>query len=100
MGKILAWETSYSINSGVSAQMMGGSVSDGKTTSQAQRERGVRLSNEIHEMTARETMRAFVIPASGKPFSILRQNYDAIEMPGIYDSPQMCIEWNQRYGSN
>lgn len=98
MGKILAWETSYSINSGVSAQMMGGSVSDGKTTSQAQRERGVRLSNEIHEMTARETMRAFVIPASGKPFSIQRQNYDAIEMPGIYDSPQFCDEWNTKYG--
>ena len=98
MGKILAWETSYSINSGVSAQMMGGSVSDGKTTSQAQRERAVRHSNEIHELTARETMRAFVIPASGKPFSIERQNYDDISVEGIYDSPDFVVQWQQQYG--
>ena len=98
MGKILAWETSYSINSGVSAQMMGGSVSDGKTTTQAQRERAVRHSNEIHELTARETMRAFVIPASGKPFSIERQNYDDIPVEGIYDSPEFVVQWQQQYG--
>ena len=98
MGKILAWETSYSINSGTSSQMMSGSsVSDGKTTTQAQRERGVRLSNEIHQQASRETMKAFVIPADGKPFSIQRQNYDDIPTQGIYDSPQFCIQWEQTH---
>ena len=97
MGKILAWETSYSTNSGTSQQTAGGSVSDGKTTSQAQRERAVRMPNEVHQQAAREQMTAFVIPASGKPFMIERQNYDDIKKSGIFDSPHFCEEWEKKH---
>lgn len=101
MGRIVAWETSYSINQGANAQFMGAGAgfNEGKGVNQAQRERAVRFANEIHELGARETMRAWVIP-SGKPFTIERQNYDAIGIDGIYDSPQDIIEWEQRYGGD
>lgn len=99
MGKIMAWETSYSINQGVNAQGMNGGMNEGKGVNQAQRERSVRFSNEIREQTARQTMRAFVIPADGKTLSIQRQNYDDIKGNGIFDSPQFCMDWEKKYGS-
>ena len=100
MGKILAWETSYSVNSGASQQGMSGGINDGKTVSQAQRERSVRLPNEVHEQSARETMRAFIIPADSKPFIVERQNYDEIGTNGIYESPMYCQKWELNYGGN
>ena len=96
-GKIRAWETSYSVNSGASYQGVQGSVSDGKTTSQQQRERFVRMSNEIHDQCARQTMRGIVIPADGKPFLIQRINYDAIPEGGLFDSPDFIQEWEGKY---
>ena len=97
MGKILAWETSYSVTDGVSGQGLQGGVSGGKTTSQAQRERAVRMSNEIHEQAARGNMLAFAVPADGKPVIIQRQNYDDIPQSGIYDSPRFCQQWEENY---
>ncbi len=97
-GKILAWETTFSINQGMNLQGLGGGVNSGKGINQAQRERFVRLSNEIHEQGARHTMRAFVIPADGKPFMVHRQNYDAIPQDGLFDSPQFNVLWEQEYG--
>ncbi len=97
MGKILAWETSFSVNSGASAQGMSGGSSHGKTASQAQRERAVRMPNEIHEQGARHTMRGFVVPADGKPFMVLRQNYDDIQGRGLFDSPQFIANWERRF---
>ena len=97
-GKILAWETNYSVSSGMSAQGMSGGINEGKTASQAQRERFVRMSNEIHEQGARETMRAFIIPSSGRPFTVQRQNYDGIANREMFDSPQFNIQWETRYG--
>ena len=98
MGKIMAWETSYSTNQGVNAQGINGGMNEGKTVNQAQRERSVRFSNEIHEQTARDTMRAFVIPADGKPFSIQRQNYDDIKGNALFDSPKFNMKWEKDYG--
>ncbi len=97
-GKIRAWETSYSVNSGASHQGVGSSVSDGKTTSQAQKERAVKLSNEIHDECARHTMKGIVIPADGKPFFIERQHHDGILEGGLFDSPDYIQEWEARYG--
>lgn len=64
----------------------------------SRRERHIRFPNEIHEQAAPSTMRAFVVPASGKPFMIRRMNYDAIKQPGLYDSPDFISEWERRYG--
>ena len=99
-GKIRAWETSYSVNSGASQNGINGGVSDGKTTSQAQRERSVRLSNELHEECARHTMKAIVIPADGKPFFIQRVNYDSIPEGGLFDSPDYIQQWEKENGNN
>lgn len=97
MGKILAWETAYSVNEGVGEQVGGGNVNQGKGVNQAQRERAVRMPNEIHQQAARGKMTAFVIPADGKPLMIQRQNYDDIKKTGLFDSPQFCEEWENKY---
>lgn len=96
MGKILAWETSYSVSDGMSGQGLQGGMNSGKTTSQAQRERAVRMPNEVHEQTARDTGRAFVIVGDGKPIIIQRRNYDDISA-AVYDSPQFIAQWEQHY---
>ena len=96
-GKIRAWETSYAINSGASVNGINGGLSDGKTTSQAQRERSVRMSNELHEECARHTMKAIVIPADGKPLFIERVNYDSIPEGGLFDSPAYIQYWEAKY---
>ena len=100
MGKILAWETSYSISDGMSGQGLQGSMNAGKSVNQAQRERAVRMPNEVHEQTARNTMRAIAIPADGKPLLVERQNYDDIQAKGIFDSPQFNQQWEIKYGDN
>ena len=100
MGKILAWETSYNINQGVGEQVGGGNVNHGKGVNQAQRERAVRMPNEVHQQAAREQMTAFVIPADGKPLMIRRKNYDDIKKTGLFDSPQFCEAWEKKHGEN
>ena len=99
MGKILAWETSYSVSDGANFQGMQGGGNAGKSVNQAQRERPVRYANEVHDQTARGTMRAFAVPADGKPVIIHRQNYDDIAGAGIYDSPQYCQEWERLHAA-
>ena len=97
MGKILAWETSYSLNSGTSGQALGGAGhSDSRGVSQGRRERAVRLPNEIHQQGARENMRGFVI-SSGAPFMIERCNYDDIKTGGLYDSPEHIRQWEANF---
>lgn len=100
-GKILAWETSYGVSQGISNQQMTlnpANQNDGKTVTQSRQLRAVRLPNEIHNQAARATMRAFVIPADGKPFTIERQNYDAIPTKGIFDRPEYIEKWEQQFG--
>lgn len=98
MGQVMTVETTYSANSGENAQVLGSSGQTvGTSVNQGRHMRPVKLPNEIHEEAARETMRAFVIPAAGKPFAVKRQNYDAITQAGLYDSPRQITEWETRY---
>lgn len=98
MNKIMAIENTYSINHGVNLQGQHGAVGhgSGKTVNQSRQLRAVRLPNEIHEQGARETGRAFIIPAGGKTFTIARQNYDDISQSTVFDSPQFNVEWQKR----
>ena len=89
LGKIVIAETSYSASSNISGLSGGRS----KNQSTGLRERMVRFSNEVHEQGARETMRAFVIPASGKPFTIERAPYMELEKHKLYDSPDYIRAW-------
>jgi type IV secretion system protein VirD4 len=72
----------------------GGSLSVSSST--GRHERPVRFPNEIHEQGARETGRAFVIPASGKGFTVRRlpyTNYPA----GTFDHPEFIAAWEARH---
>lgn len=91
-GKIVVAETSYSKSGNVS----GFSGSTSRNKSQSLRERAVRFSNEIHEQGSRETMRAFVIPASGKPLTIRRVPYMELAQYKLYDSPDQIRDWERR----
>ncbi len=98
MGQVMTIETTFSNNTGETMQTLSSSgTSVGSSTSQARHMRPVKMPNEIHEQAARETMRAFIVPASGKPFAIQRQNYDAIKETGLFDSPQHIAEWERRF---
>ena len=98
MGQVITIETSYSTNSGESMQVLNSlGASAGTSTSQARHMRPVKLPNEVHEQAASETMRAFVVPSSGKPFAIQRKNYDAIKEAGLFDAPQFITAWEQHF---
>jgi type IV secretory pathway TraG/TraD family ATPase VirD4 len=89
IGKVTVTETSYGDSGGVS----GVSGSMGHSSNSALRERMIRFSNEIREQGARETMRAFVIPASGKAFTVERQPYMNLAKHKVYDSPAHVKRW-------
>ncbi|MCP4184810.1 MAG: type IV secretory system conjugative DNA transfer family protein [Hyphomicrobiales bacterium] len=89
LGKIVIAETSRSSSSNVSGLAGGKS----KNESIGLRERMVRFANEIHGQGARETMRAFVVPASGKPFTIERVPYMALAKHKLFDSPVHIRKW-------
>lgn len=84
IGKVMITETSHSESDGVSG--MSGSV--GRSNSTARHERQIRFSNEVREEGSRETMRAFVIPAGGKAFTVRRMPYMELARFKIYDSPE------------
>jgi len=98
MSKVMKWQTSLSISSGANYQALSGGGSDGKTTSSAQHLQAVRLASEIHEEGARETGRAFIIPADAKTFTVQRQEYYKNPVAGLFDSPDFCLEWERKYG--
>lgn len=97
MNKIMKWITSYSVTQGTNSQFLSGGANDGKSVNQGQQLQAVRLPNEIHEQAAKETNRAFIIPASGRVFTVLRQPYYEIKQGGIYDSPQFCVQWMKNH---
>jgi type IV secretion system protein VirD4 len=98
MGNVMVWEQSY----GESASREPMSMSD-KSTSTSQnlglRDRPVRWPNEVHEETARQTMRMFVILADGRPVAISRQDYTTLPAT-MYDSPAHIAEWEKRYAAH
>lgn len=94
LGKIMVYETSASSNSGFG----GASFSSGQSTNAGWRERPIRFPNQIRVEAARETMRAFVVPASGQGFTIERAPYMETEELAVFDSPDFIVEWEKRFG--
>ena len=83
------------METGVSHSVTGG-FQGGAGIHKSRSERPVRFANEIHEQGARETGRAFVIPASGRGFTIRRQSYTAFPA-GFYDAPDYISEWERKH---
>lgn len=98
LGRVIVSEVSRGNNFGASGQMIGGSVSSGDSWNVSRTERPVRFPNEIHEQGARETMRAFIIPASGRAFTVRRQSYMSLP-PGTYETPEFIRGWETRFAS-
>jgi type IV secretion system protein VirD4 len=98
IGRIIQEEYSQSTSAGSSGQMIGGSASTGSNWNKARHERPIRFPNEIHEQGARETGRAFIIPASGRAFTVRRQSYTSLPQ-GSYDAPEFISRWEERFSS-
>lgn len=96
LGRHMVLETSRSASSGISQQLTGGGSSTGESFSRGWHERPVRFPNEIREQAARQTMRAFVVPADGRGFTVLRVPYTAFPA-GLYDAPDFLKQWEQRH---
>lgn len=96
LGKIWTMESTRSSNTGASSQFMGGGTSASVSSSTARHERPVRFANDIHTEGARETMRGFVIPASGSGFTIRRVPYTGFPS-GWFDSPDFITAWERRH---
>lgn len=98
LGRVFIHEHTHSQSSGVSGQLIGGSINAGGSWNSARQERPVRLPNEVHAQGAREQMRAFVIPASGRGFTVRRQSY--FDLPdGLFDSPAFIARWEERFAA-
>jgi len=95
LGKVMTYETSAGSNSGFS----GGGFSAGDSTSAGWKERPVRFANQIREEGAREQMRAFIVPASGKSFTVRRMSYMELTELEVFDSPDFIVEWERSFGS-
>lgn len=96
LGRIMVEEVSRTLSKGSSGGMIGGQTNVSEGWSIARHERPVRFPNEIHEQGAREMMRAFVIPASGKGFTIRRRSYMDFS-PDMYDAPAFISEWERKH---
>lgn len=98
LGSVMVWEVSESYGTSKNpVEFFASSVSTNKNA--ALHERPVRRANEIHEDATRETMRAFVIPASTQPFMVQRCSYMELGEQELFDSPQFIREWENRHGS-
>jgi type IV secretion system protein VirD4 len=94
-GRVMSWETSAGVNAGGA----GFSTSAGSSANSSWRERPVRFPNEIHEQGAAGTMRAFVIPAAGKGFTVRRRPYyEQLASKRVFDSPDFIAAWEEKYG--
>ena len=93
LGKVMVWETSHGINSGTSGHMLHASNSSGHSSTTALRERPVMFASDVHALGARETGRAFVVPASGRPFMVQRVPYMSLAAAAVYDSREHIAAW-------
>lgn len=94
LGKIMVYESTASRNTGFSS----GGFSSGGSTSAGWRERPIRFPNQVREEAARETMRAFIIPASGRSFTVERASYMETQGLSVFDSPDFITSWERKYG--
>jgi len=95
LGRVWTSEASRTLSMGHNAQATGHGASWSESYSTARHERPVRFPNDIHAEGARETMRAFVIPASGRGFTIRRTPYTDFPA-GMFDSPDFITEWEAK----
>lgn len=65
----------------------------------ALQDRPLRWPNEIRAQGARETMRGFVIPAKGAPFTIERINYWEAGNQGKFEPESYINEWETKHGA-
>lgn len=84
IGKVTIKRTSY----GESEGQAGLGANSGRSRTTSFHDKTIRFSNEVHEQGARETMRAFVIPASGKAFTLRRKPYMELAKNKVFDSPE------------
>lgn len=98
IGRLIHNETTQSLSSSAGGQLIGGSANAGTNWNTARHERPIRFPNEIHEQGARETGRAFVIPASGRAFTVRRQNYFALPK-GTFEPPEFIHRWEEQFSS-
>lgn len=97
LGRLLVNETSSSQSAGTSSQFLGAQGQNASLSfNTARHERPVRFPNEIHTQGARETGRAFVIPASGRALTVERIPYTALPA-GLYDAPDFIDQWERRF---
>lgn len=95
LGHVMVAEASQGSSSSWSA----GGLQGGTSSNIGRQQRPVRFPNEIHEQGARESMRAFIVPADGRAFTVLRQNYDDVDAgAAIFDSPDFITEWEATHG--
>lgn len=94
LGKIIIEETAH----GTSTSMSMSGASSGSSNTTSRRERMIRFSNELRELGARETMRAFVIPARGKGFTVERVPYMELAKERVFDSIQHIRRWEKNHG--
>ena len=99
IGKILRYDISTSAGSSKKAgRWFADSVS--QNTSASLVERPARYPNEIHYEGARETGRAFILPASSPPFMVKRVEYHKQWKDAqIYDDEKFIEEWERKHGA-
>lgn len=94
LGRVMVWETSAGLNAGGGI----GSLSAGSSANSGWRERPIRFPNEIHDQGAAGTMRAFVIPAAGKSFTVRRMPYyEQLTGKPVFDSPDFITGWERQH---
>ena len=97
MGRVMTWEKSHSVGGAKQrGQLWLSSLNVSESASM--RERAVRLPNEVHAEGARDTMRAFIIPASSEPFMVQRREYEDVFADHFYESPSSIRAWEAAHG--
>lgn len=96
LGQIRDFERSYGASTSRDAH---GMTATGRSdsTNIGLKERNIRWPNEVHQEGAREHMRAFIVPASGAPFTVERVEYMKRDGEGVFDSPDFIAEWEKRF---
>lgn len=96
LGKIWTTEAARTLSQGHNAQAIQHGTSWSESFNTARYERPVRFPNDVHAEGARETGRAFVIPASGRGFTVQRMPYTTFPA-GLFDAPGFITAWEARH---
>lgn len=97
LGEKWAWEETHSQSDNVGFDG-GGNAGTGR----ARQRRPLLLRSEVHNLGAAtaNNKRAFVVPASGKPFMLERQEYyRQLAGQGLFDDREQVKEWERKHGT-